>query len=52
MKALHKTFEPHSYEGAAHGFLRMQGGQNGANLTATQQAWPATIAWFHKYLGA
>jgi carboxymethylenebutenolidase len=52
MKALHKTFEPHSYEGAAHGFLRQQGGQNGANLTATQQAWPATIAWFRKYLGA
>ena len=52
MKALGKTFEPHSYEGAAHGFLRQQSGQAGANLTATQQAWPATIAWFRRYLGA
>jgi carboxymethylenebutenolidase len=52
MRALGKIFDHHSYEGAAHGFLRAQGGQNGANLTATQQAWPATIAWFHRYLGA
>ena len=51
MKALGKTYEPHIYEGAGHGFLRQQTGQNGANLTATQQAWPATIAWFRKYLG-
>ena len=51
MKALGKTYEPHIYEGAGHGFLRQQSGQNGANLTAAQQAWPATIAWFRKYLG-
>jgi Dienelactone hydrolase and related enzymes len=52
MKALGKTFTHYSYEGASHGFLRQQGGQDGANLTATQKAWPATIAWFRKYLGA
>jgi carboxymethylenebutenolidase len=52
MKALGKTFTHYSYEGAAHGFLRQQSGQAGANLTATQQAWPATIAWFRRYLGA
>jgi len=52
LKALGRTYEPHIYEGAGHGFLRQQGGQNGANLTATQQAWPATIAWFRRYLGA
>lgn len=51
MKALNKKYETHVYEGAGHGFLRQQGGQNGANLTATQQAWPATIAWFRRYLG-
>jgi carboxymethylenebutenolidase len=51
MRALGKTFTHYSYEGAAHGFLRQQGGQAGANLTATQQAWPATIAWFRRYLG-
>jgi carboxymethylenebutenolidase len=52
MKALGKTFTHYSYEGASHGFLRQQSGQDGANLTATQKAWPATIAWFHRYLGA
>jgi carboxymethylenebutenolidase len=51
MKALNKKYEPHIFEGAGHGFLRQQSGQNGANLTATQQAWPATIAWFRRYLG-
>ena len=52
MRAFGKTFTHYSYEGAAHGFLRQQSGQTGANLTATQQAWPATIAWFRRYLGA
>ncbi len=51
MKAMGKTYTPHIYDGAGHGFLRQQSGQNGANLTATQQAWPETIAWFRKYLG-
>jgi len=51
MKALGKTYSPNIYEGAGHGFLRQQSGQNGANLTATQKAWPETIAWFKKYLG-
>jgi carboxymethylenebutenolidase len=52
MKALGKTFTHYSYENAGHGFLRQQSGQAGANLTATQKAWPATIAWFRRYLGA
>jgi len=51
MRAMGKTFTHYSYEGAAHGFLRQQSGQAGSNLTATQQAWPATIAWFRRYLG-
>lgn len=51
MKAMNKTYTHYSYEGAGHGFLRQQSGQNGANLTATQQAWPATISWFKRYLG-
>jgi carboxymethylenebutenolidase len=38
------------YEGAGHGFLRQQEGQSGANMTATQQAWPATIGWFRQHL--
>jgi len=40
------------YEGAGHGFLRQQAGQEDANLRATEQAWPATIAWFRRHLGA
>jgi dienelactone hydrolase len=45
-----KTYVHHEYAGAGHGFLRQQSGANGANMTATQQAWPATIAWFKRYL--
>jgi carboxymethylenebutenolidase len=45
MKNNGKTYEPHVYEGAGHGFLRAQDGQNGANLKAAQEAWPATIAF-------
>jgi carboxymethylenebutenolidase len=52
MKAMHKTYDPHIFEGAGHGFLRAQGGNNGANMAATRQAWPATIQWFRKYLGS
>lgn len=53
MKAMGKTYNHEVFPGATHGFLRQQdGGVNGANLAATRQAWPATIAWFHKYLGS
>src|SRR6185312_10532561 len=45
MKKLGKPYTPHIYEGAGHGFLRQQDGQNGANMKATEQAWPATIAF-------
>jgi dienelactone hydrolase len=40
MKELNKTYEPHIFDGAGHGFLRQQDGKNGANLKATQEAWP------------
>lgn len=50
MRALGKTFVPVTFAGAGHGFLRQQDGQNGANLAATQQAWPRTIAWFRQHL--
>jgi carboxymethylenebutenolidase len=51
MKAMGKTYEPHTFEGAGHGFLRQQDGQNGANLAATRQAWPLTVQWFKRHLG-
>jgi carboxymethylenebutenolidase len=50
MGELKKEYDPHVYEGAGHGFLRQQNGQNGANLKATQEAWPATVEFFKKNL--
>ena len=38
-------------DGAGHGFLRNQPGMEGANLEATRQAWPATVAFFRRVLG-
>jgi carboxymethylenebutenolidase len=49
MKELGKTYEPHVFDGAAHGFLRAQSGNDGANMKATEQAWPLTVAWLKKY---
>jgi len=49
MKALGKVYEPHVFDGAAHGFLRAQTGNEGANMRATQQAWPLTVGWLKKY---
>ena len=48
MKALNRKFEYKIYEGAGHGFLRAQ--DQAANLEATKQAWPATVAWFRTNL--
>ena len=49
MKQLGNAYEPHVFDGAAHGFLRAQSGNNGANLRASEQAWPLTVAWLKKY---
>lgn len=51
MKRMGKTYEYQIFEGAGHGFLSGQEGQNGANLTASQQAWPRTLAFFKANLG-
>jgi carboxymethylenebutenolidase len=57
MKANGKIYEPHAFAGAAHGFLRQRSNpQTGvpidANIKATEQAWPLTVGWLRKYLGA
>lgn len=52
LRALGRTYEHKIFSGAGHGFLRQQVGQDGANLAAARAAWPATIAWFRKYLGS
>ena len=49
MKELGKTYEVHIFEGAQHGFLRAQSAASGANMKATQEAWPLTVAWIKKY---
>ena len=51
MRALMKVYEPHIFDGAAHGFLRAQTGNNGANMRASEQAWPLTVEWIKKYAG-
>jgi carboxymethylenebutenolidase len=59
MKALHKNYSGTNYEGAIHGFLRAQDdpkptrdqGEEAANLAATKDAWPKTVAFLRKNLG-
>lgn len=50
LHALGRTYVYSTYPGAGHGFLRQQTGMDGANMNATKAAWPATVAWFRKYL--
>jgi carboxymethylenebutenolidase len=51
LERLGKRYEVEIYNGAGHGFLRQQSGREGANMRATQQAWPRTIAFFRAELG-
>ena len=50
MKVKGKSYERHVFDGAGHGFLRAQRGQDGANQRATDQAWPLTLAFLRKNL--
>ena len=50
LRALGRTYRHTIFPGAGHGFLRQQSGQDGANMAAARAAWPATVAWFRKYL--
>jgi carboxymethylenebutenolidase len=59
MKALGKEYSGVNYEGAVHGFLRAQAdpraqnrdeGEEQANLAATRDAWPRTLAFLRKNL--
>jgi len=51
MRRLGKTYDVHFFEGAGHGFLRQQDGRAGANLAASEHAWPLTVAFFRRHLG-
>jgi carboxymethylenebutenolidase len=50
MKALNKSYEPHVYDGAGHGFLRQQTGRSGANEKAAKEAWSTTLEFLKKSL--
>ncbi len=50
MDALGKPYEVHVFEGAGHGFLRAQNDRDGANMRATEQAWPRTVEFFRQHL--
>jgi len=58
MKAMKKDYAGVNYEGAVHGFLRAQDDpkatpdevEEAANLAATKDAWPKTIAFLKKHL--
>ncbi|MGB2869435.1 MAG: dienelactone hydrolase family protein [Bacteroidota bacterium] len=50
MKKLGKVYEFEIYDGAGHGFLRAQSGRDGANLRATEKAWPRTVEFLRKWM--
>lgn len=50
MKKLGKSYEKHIFEGAGHGFLGSQAGAGGANLKASEQAWPLTVGFLRRHL--
>ena len=49
LKKVGATYQPNVFDGAGHGFLRQQTGQDGANMKATEKAWPMTLAFLRKY---
>jgi dienelactone hydrolase len=52
LKAQGRPHEFSIYSGAGTRLPASAGGAAGANLTATRQAWPATVAWFRRHLGS
>ncbi len=50
LKRLGKRYEVEIYEGAGHAFLRQQDGRDGANLRASEKAWPRTVQFFRETL--
>jgi len=51
MERLGKRYEVEIYGGAGHGFLRQQSGRDGANMRATERAWPRTVEFIRAVLG-
>ncbi len=51
MADLNKSYSPHIFPGAGHGFMRLQSGRNGANLKAAQQGWDLTVEFLRSEFG-
>ncbi len=51
MVRLNKFYEYQIFDGAGHGFLRQQSGREGANMRATEMAWPLTVSFLKAELG-
>jgi carboxymethylenebutenolidase len=49
LKQLNRTYISEILPGAGHGFLRAQSGRDGANLRATERAWPRTLEFLRRY---
>jgi carboxymethylenebutenolidase len=54
MRAAGRSYESRLFPGAGHGFLRAHADsvRGAANIRASEEAWPATISFFRKHLGA
>jgi carboxymethylenebutenolidase len=50
MKELGRSFTPHVYLAAGHGFLRQRKGRDGANEGAAQEAWKETVGFLREHL--
>jgi carboxymethylenebutenolidase len=50
MMKLKKSYEYHTFEGSGHGFTHRQDGAEGANLSATQHAWPLALTFLRRHL--
>ena len=50
LDARKKSYQPHVFAGAGHGFLRQQEDREGANRRATLEAWPKTITFLKRNL--
>jgi carboxymethylenebutenolidase len=50
LEARKVSFEPHLFDGAGHGFLRQQSAREGANLRASEKAWPLAVEFLRRRL--
>jgi len=49
MKKLGKFYEPHTFDGAGHGFMGNQG--TAANYKAAEESWPMAVGFLQKNIG-